>query len=104
MTRKILLFIFTCSLVLALGLPQGAAVASQQTVATATASRWLTITSPNGGQVFSVGATLNITWNSSSNIDKVSIGYKGCASCLNWIATNIPNSGSYSWKIPAVSP
>jgi hypothetical protein len=64
-----------------------------------TASRWLTVTSPNGGETLIVGDVFPIAWQSSSNIDKVSIGYKACPSCLDWIATNIPNDGVYDWTV-----
>jgi len=29
----------------------------------------------------------------------VYIGYSGCTGCLNWIATGIPNTGSYNWTV-----
>ncbi len=60
---------------------------------------WIKVTSPNGGETLRVGETYTITWQSSPNIDKVTIGYKACPSCLDWIANNIPNTGSYNWKV-----
>lgn len=59
----------------------------------------ITITSPNGGEVLTVGQTKRITWNSSSVIDKVYIGYSFGTGSLNWIATNIPNTGYYDWNV-----
>jgi hypothetical protein len=54
---------------------------------------------PNGGEVLTVVSVYRITWNSTSNIDQVSIGYKACDSCLGWIANNIPNTGYYDWNV-----
>jgi Right handed beta helix region/Ser-Thr-rich glycosyl-phosphatidyl-inositol-anchored membrane family/Fibronectin type III domain len=60
---------------------------------------WLTVTSPNGGEVMTAGDVYPITWNSSPNIDTVSIMYKSCPSCGDWIAFSIPNTGSYNWTV-----
>ena len=60
---------------------------------------WLTVTAPNGGEVMTVGNVYTITWQSSPNINMVYIGYSGCTGCLNWIATGIPNTGSYNWTV-----
>jgi hypothetical protein len=62
-------------------------------------SRRVTVTAPNGGELLYVGDTYRITWDSSPNIDKVTIGYKSCPSCLSWIAYNIPNTGYYDWIV-----
>jgi hypothetical protein len=59
---------------------------------------FITITSPNGG-TFTEGDTMNITWDSSPNIDQVNIGYKSCDSCLDWVVFTTPNTKSYSWKV-----
>ncbi|HUI88698.1 MAG TPA: FG-GAP-like repeat-containing protein [Anaerolineales bacterium] len=63
------------------------------------AGLWLTVTSPNGGEVMTVGDVFPITWQSSANIDTVYIGYKSCPSCLDSIVTGIPNTGSYNWTV-----
>jgi hypothetical protein len=57
------------------------------------------IVQPNGGEVLNVGSVYRITWNSTSDIDTVTIGYKSCDSCLDWIANNIPNTGYYDWNV-----
>jgi predicted outer membrane repeat protein len=57
------------------------------------------ILQPNGGEVLTVGSIYRITWESSSNIGTVTLGYKDCASCLNWIANGIPNTGYYDWNV-----
>jgi hypothetical protein len=59
----------------------------------------ISIVSPNGGEKLYVGTTYPIVWNSSPNIDKVTIGYSSAPGSLNWIANNIPNNGSYMWNI-----
>ena len=66
---------------------------------TPTPTIWLTVTSPNGGEILQVGNTYRITWASSQNIDKVSIMYKRDPSHGNWIATNIPNTGYFDWTV-----
>ncbi|HMB23820.1 MAG TPA: DNRLRE domain-containing protein, partial [Anaerolineales bacterium] len=54
---------------------------------------------PNGGETLTVGTTYRITWDSTPDIDKVWIGYKWCESCLDWIATEVPNTGYYDWNV-----
>lgn len=61
--------------------------------------RWIRITSPNGGESFKEGDTVTITWDSSDNIDKVSIGYSTGPGSLSWIAFTAPNTKSYSWYV-----
>ncbi len=66
---------------------------------TPTPPLFIQIVQPNGGEILTVGTTYRITWNSSPNIDMVTIGYKSCDSCLDWIVTNIPNVGYYDWNV-----
>jgi hypothetical protein len=54
---------------------------------------------PNGGEVLVQGTTYRITWENTPDIDMVTIGYKACDSCLDWIAYNIPNTGYYDWNV-----
>ena len=60
--------------------------------------RYIRVIQPNGGEVLTVGQTFRIRWE-SSKIDKVSIGYKSCPSCLDWIVNNIPNNKYYDWTV-----
>jgi hypothetical protein len=62
-------------------------------------ARWIKVVSPNGGETLQVGNTYRIAWNSSPNIDSVYLGYSLGAGSLNWIATRLPNTGYYDWKI-----
>lgn len=71
---------------------------------TPTPAHWISITAPNGGEVVHIGDTYRITWSSSPNIDKVTLGYKSCISCLAWIANNIPNVGYYDWTVSVSDP
>jgi hypothetical protein len=57
------------------------------------------ITQPNGGEVLTVGNTYRITWDSTADLDTVTLGYKSCESCLSWIANGIPNTGYYDWNV-----
>ncbi len=63
----------------------------------------ITITSPNGGEVLTVGQTYRIKWNATSTIDTVTIGYSFGTGSLNWFvgnaANNIPNVGYYDWNV-----
>lgn len=61
--------------------------------------RSIKITSPNGGEVMKEDDTYTITWESSSNIDTVAIGWSTGPGSLNWIAFSTPNTKSYSWKV-----
>src|SRR5688572_29857473 len=99
MMRKTLLAIFIFITIVALAWPIRSVSAAQQPPVIATPTRWITMTSPNGGEILSVGSVHRITWNASTNIDKIYIGYKACSSCLSWIATNIPNTGYYDWNV-----
>jgi len=62
------------------------------------------VISPNGGETWNVGETRTITWTASDNVgvNKVDISYStdGGKSWIT-IATNLPNTGSYQWKIPS---
>jgi predicted outer membrane repeat protein len=57
------------------------------------------ILQPNGGEVLTVGSTYRITWDSTPDLDMVTLGYTGCPGCLTWIANNIPNTGYYDWNV-----
>lgn len=60
---------------------------------------YLNVTSPNGGETYTEGDVVTITWDSSPNIDKIMIGYSSGPGNLNWIAFDTPNTGSYTWKV-----
>lgn len=71
----------------------------------------ITVTSPNGGNVFTVGDIVPITWASNGTTigDKVTIAlryshrdttYVSGTSFEEYIMLDAPNTGSYSWKIP----
>lgn len=59
----------------------------------------ISVLSPNGGETLTVGQTFPIRWSYSSNIDKVTIGYSSAPGSLDWIANNIPNTGTYNWTV-----
>ncbi|KKR01144.1 MAG: Outer membrane autotransporter barrel domain protein [Candidatus Nomurabacteria bacterium GW2011_GWF2_40_31] len=59
----------------------------------------ITITSPNGGECLTKGSAKSITWTNSSNINQISIMLKDSNGTGDWIAYNIPNTGSYSWNV-----
>lgn len=54
------------------------------------------ITSPNGGQTFTAGDEVTITWD-STNVDKVTLMYE--TGSTNNIATNVANTNSYDWTV-----
>jgi hypothetical protein len=64
------------------------------------------ITAPNGGETLNAGQTTTITWNSQA-IDgvtgKVKIQYsKDDGTSYTTIASNVANTGSYTWSIPDI--
>ncbi len=61
----------------------------------------LTLSSPNGGEVWIMGTTRNITWN-SAYISNVRLEYSnnGGANWTEIISSVSASTGSYSWTIP----
>lgn len=61
----------------------------------------LTLTSPNGGEVWNVGSVHNITWTYQGMISNVKLEYSIDAGA-NWtlIIASTPNDGTHSWTIP----
>ncbi len=59
----------------------------------------ITVTYPNGGEVFTQGETVDIQWDSEDFSDNVKIELMGSSSLV--IAASTENTGSYSWDIPA---
>ncbi len=62
---------------------------------------YITLTAPNGGQVWGAGSTHEITW-VSQNVPSVSIWYSP-DSGANWfvLVWSLPNNNSWNWHIPA---
>ena len=61
----------------------------------------ITILSPNGGEVLANGQSYRIKWN-SEGVDKVSIAYKTCDSCVDFIVSDIANTGYYDWNVNVI--
>ncbi len=63
----------------------------------------ITVTSPNGGESWTVGASQNITWTSAGTVPvgNVNIDYS-TDNGSNWtsVAGNTANDGTHSWTIP----
>ena len=61
----------------------------------------ITITSPNGGEVWAKSSTENITWTSSGQVGNVKISYSTDGG-VNWtsIVSSTANDGSHSWSLP----
>ncbi len=61
----------------------------------------LTLTSPNGGESWTVGTSHDITWTSTGTLGNVDILYS-INGGSNWtsIVADTANDGSYSWTIP----
>ena len=59
------------------------------------------LTSPNGGEVWNVSSTNNITWNTASLYGPVFIEYStDNGATWNIVVSSTSNTGSYSWTIP----
>ncbi len=68
-------------------------------------SQSITITSPNGGEVWAGCSTKNITWTSSSTSNFYSIDYSTDGG-LNWTSVTSSyntTSGSFSWTVPNIN-
>jgi alpha-tubulin suppressor-like RCC1 family protein len=62
----------------------------------------ITLTSPNGGQVWATGSVQTITWTADASIFDVAIDYS-IDNGTSWIPVSPPNAGntgSYNWFIP----
>ncbi len=65
----------------------------------------ITVTSPNGGEVWMIGTAHNITWTSTGTVGAVEIHYSR-DSGENWtsIDSNETNDGVFLWTIPTITP
>ncbi len=64
------------------------------------------LTSPDGGEVWKVGASHAVTWSASDNVGVSSVDLAWSSdggSVWNPIASAITNSGSYPWQTPATA-
>jgi len=61
----------------------------------------ITVTSPNGGEVWAKNSTENITWTSSGEVGNVKISYS-TNNGVDWnnIVSSTANDGSYPWTLP----
>jgi hypothetical protein len=62
----------------------------------------VTVNSPNGGEVVSVGSNLDISWTATDDGSVASVSLSVSRdNGTTWepIATDIPNSGSYTWTV-----
>ncbi|MCP4152288.1 MAG: hypothetical protein GY757_31410 [bacterium] len=64
----------------------------------------ITVTSPNGGESWSVNSSQTISWTSSGDVGNVTIELSttGLTGSFSPIAESIANSGSYSWSVADV--
>ncbi|MCP4150892.1 MAG: hypothetical protein GY757_24310, partial [bacterium] len=64
----------------------------------------LTVTTPNGGEFWSVGACRDITWTTAGAVGNVKIEYS-TDSGTNWnpVTSSTSNDGRYSWTIPGTT-
>ncbi|MBU4401076.1 MAG: hypothetical protein KKE86_17320, partial [Planctomycetes bacterium] len=62
----------------------------------------ITVTSPNGGEIWAVGSGQNITWTSTGTVGNVNIDYSS-NSGGSWtsVAAGTANDGSYAWTVPS---
>src|SRR5262249_43499112 len=69
-------------------------------------SAYVLVLSPSGGQSWPLARTFPIRWRSQDTQGQVQIDLlqQGSTSPVFTIAANAPNTGSYSWAIPASIP
>jgi hypothetical protein len=66
------------------------------TPTTPTAGPTIQILTPNGGETVVRGRDYTIAWRTTGSIPNVDVIIRG-----TYIANNVPNSGSYTWRVPA---
>jgi len=59
----------------------------------------VTVTSPNGGEVFNSGDIHRIEWSAPSSITSVAIMLKDSNGTGDWIQFSMPNTGYYDWTV-----
>ncbi len=64
------------------------------------ASAYITVTSPNGGESWQLGSTHTISWNSNAS-GNVKIELYKSGSYYRTITSSTSNDGSYNWSIPS---
>lgn len=65
----------------------------------------LTLTSPNGGQIWLLGSTHAITWTSSGTIANVKIEFSSNnGSSWSTVASSTTNTGNFNWLVPSATP
>jgi hypothetical protein len=61
----------------------------------------ITVTSPQGGEIWRSGTTHDITWTNTGTIANINLDYStDNGSAFIPIAASISNNGAYSWRIP----
>src|SRR5207245_9541970 len=61
-----------------------------------------TLSSPNGGEVWTVGSSQNIAWTTGGSVPTVKLEYStdGGSTYPNVIIASTPNTGTFSWTVP----
>ncbi len=68
---------------------------------TAAALPTVIVTAPNGGELWTIGTTRNITWSSTGTLANVKIEYSiNGGGTYSVITSSTPNTGSYAWTVP----
>jgi len=82
---------------------ESSAYIGQKGVTTSTSQPSITVLSPNGGESYQPGNTVNIAWTVNSNASNVALSVDDTTGNLaneGLIDVSAPNTGSYSWTIP----
>ncbi len=62
----------------------------------------ITVTSPNGGEIWVAGTTKNITWTSTAVVNvKIDYSTNNGSSWVNIVTSMSATTGTYAWAIPA---
>src|SRR5439155_211054 len=61
-----------------------------------------TLSSPNGGEVWTVGSSQNIAWTTGGSVPNVKLEYStdGGSTYPNVIVASTPNTGTFGWTVP----
>src|SRR5437899_222880 len=70
--------------------------------ATFTILAGFTLSSPNGGEVWTVGSSQNITWTTGGSVTNVKLEYStdGGSTYPNVIVASTPNTATFGWTVP----
>ncbi len=77
---------------------------SQFTITSSSVNATLTVTSPNGGEIWTGESVKKVTWSSTGTLGSVKLEYSA-NNGISWttIVNSTANSGDYNWTVPDIA-